>query len=162
MGIIHKFNQPHKYKKHLDNKKRLLFSLKTNTIHWKFASTHCCQWKVNLSRVKEMIFNFRSIAIQKPKSGLSARLENSFQGFCECHKSVSWGQKSTSWPKFQLKCVKREKTCQKLQKKCLEAGKFHCNFVRENNAQVFLVAVSPIYIESVFVNLFFLSKLVKN
>ena len=53
-------------------------------------------------------------------------------------------------PKFQLKCVKREKTCQKLQIKCLEAGKFHCNFVRENNAQVFLVAVSPIYIESVF------------
>ena len=65
-------------------------------------------------------------------------------------------------PKFQLKCVKREKTCQKLQIKCLEAGKFHCNFLRENNAQVFLVAVSPIYIDSVFVNLFFLSKLVKN
>ena len=94
--------------------------------------------KGNLSPITEMImiFNFSSIAIQKPKSGLSARLENSFQGFCECHKSVSWGQKSTSWPKFQLKCVKREKTCQKLQKKCLEAGKFHCNFVRENNAQV--------------------------
>ena len=64
--------------------------------------------------------------------------------------------------KASTEMCEREKTCQKLQKKCLEAGKFHCNFVRENNAQVLLVAVSPICIESVFVNLFFLSELVKN
>ena len=45
--------------------------------------------KGNLCRVKEMIFNFCSIAIQRLKSGLGARLENSFQGVCECHKLVS-------------------------------------------------------------------------
>ena len=56
------FSQPHKCKKHLDNNKLLTVFFENWHYSLKTRQYPLLPMKVYLSRVKEMIFNFRSIA----------------------------------------------------------------------------------------------------
>ena len=68
-------------KKHLHDENCLLFPLRTRASVSKFAKTVVMPMRDNLSQVKEMIFNFRSLAIQRTQIGFYYTCKTASSGF---------------------------------------------------------------------------------